>query len=379
MKKVTNYQYLSDASIRVDNLTLRPWPDFTVIGDDLVAADQIVADLLESEDTFAQLWRAKIPDQVLRMIQKYPRCLWRDLLEVSQLHPDYFVQWSQHCPALIALMAVHEAERHTDRDFDRIRAFYRGRNERLKVLNLPPTREVFRLLAKVPIEDCFPQQLEQLHTAVQDKARRRLLRHLDTITSETLNTLQLPLEYLDGNLLKLQATDLTPPLDLTVAALVEEIEHYRQVTRAFPYWPFRGQQISLRKLVQTQESLELRLALGEDCKRKRLPKPPLPPIKSSKVDIQALTSVRSLWREGDAMGNCVMTYAKPILSGTHYAYKILSPERATILLVKREEDWYPVEIRTHKNVPASSEVVDLVHAWAGTVPTGKEVFDDYPF
>lgn len=79
------------------------------------------------------------------------------------------------------------------------------------------------------------------------------------------------------------------------------------------------------------------------------------------------------------MGNCVMTYAKPILSGTHYAYKILSPERATILLVKREEDWYPVEIRTHKNVPASSEVVDLVHAWAGTVPTGKEVFDDYPF
>jgi len=379
MKKVTNYQYLSDASIRVDNLTLRPWPDFTVIGDDLVAADQIVADLLESEDTFAQLWRAKIPDQVLRMIQKYPRCLWRDLLEVSQLHPDYFVQWSQHCPALIALMAVHEAERHTDRDFDRIRAFYRGRNERLKVLNLPPTREVFRLLAKVPIEDCFPQQLEQLHTAVQDKARRRLLRHLDTITSETLNTLQLPLEYLDGNLLKLQATDLTPPLDLTVAALVEEIEHYRQVTRAFPYWPFRGQQISLRKLVQTKESLELRLALGEDCKRKRLPKPPLPPIKSSKVDIQALTSVRSLWREGDAMGNCVMTYAKPILSGTHYAYKILSPERATILLVKREEDWYPVEIRTHKNVPASSEVVDLVHAWAGTVPTGKEVFDDYPF
>jgi len=379
MKKVTNYQYLSDASIRVDNLTLRPWPDFTVIGDDLVAADQIVADLLESEDTFAQLWRAKIPDQVLRMIQKYPRCLWRDLLEVSQLHPDYFVQWSQHCPALIALMAVHEAERHTDRDFDRIRAFYRGRNERLKVLNLPPTREVFRLLAKVPIEDCFPQQLEQLHTAVQDKARRRLLRHLDTITSETLNTLQLPLEYLDGNLLKLQATDLTPPLDLTVAALVEEIAHYRQVTRAFPSWPFRGQQISLRKLVQTKESLELRLALGEDCKRKRLPKPPLPPIKSSKVDIQALTSVRSLWREGDAMGNCVVTYAKPILSGTHYAYKILSPERATILLVKREEDWYPVEIRTHKNVPASSEVVDLVHAWAGTVPTGKEVFDDYPF
>jgi hypothetical protein len=379
MKIHTNYQYLADASIRVDNLTLRPWPDFTVVGGDADAAYRIVAELLESEDTFAQLWRGKIPDQVLRTIQKYPRCLWRDLLEVSQLHPDYFLQWSQHCPALIASMAAHEAERHTDRDLDRIHAFYRGRNERLKVLNLPATREVYRILAKVPIEDCHPQQLEQLHAAVKDKAHRRLLRHLDTITTETLDTLQLPIEYLDANLLKLRINDLTPPLDLSVAALVEEIAHYRQVTRAFPYWPFRGQKVSLRKLVQTKESLELRLALGEDCKRKLLPKPPLSSIKSSKVDIQALTSVRALWREGDAMGNCVMTYAKTILSGTHYAYKMLSPERATILLVKREEDWYPIEIRTTRNAYADTKIVDIVHAWAGTIPSGKEAQNDFPF
>jgi len=379
MKTNTKSEYLSDASIRVENLTLRPWPDFTVLGDHAEVANRIVTELLESEDTFALLWRGKIPEQVLQMIRKYPRCLWRDLLEVSQLHPDYFVQWSQHCPALIAFMAVHDAERQTDRDLDRIRAFYHGRNERFKVLNLPPTREVYQILAKVAIEDCHPIQLEQLHAAVQDKARRRLLRHLDTITTETLDTLQLPIEYLDTNLLNLRINDLTPPLDLSVAGLVEEIAHYRQVTRKLPYWPFHGQKISLRKLVQTKESLELRLALGEDCKRKRLPKPPLPAIKSSKVEIQALTSVRALWSEGDEMGNCVMTYAKPILSGVHYAYKMLSPQRATILLAKRKEDWYPVEVRTYKNEYAGSRAVDLVHAWAGTIPTGKEVSDEFPF
>ncbi|WPJ95146.1 PcfJ domain-containing protein [Coraliomargarita algicola] len=379
MKTNTKYQYLSDASIRVDNLTLRPWPDFTVIGDNTEAANQIVTELLESKDTFALLWRGKIPNQVLQMIHKYPRCLWRDMLEVSQLHPDYFTQWSQHCPALIALMAVHEAERQTDRDLDRIRAFYRGRNERLKMLGLPATREVFRILSKVPVEDCYPRQLEQLQAAVQDKARRRLLRHLNTITTETLDTLQLPLEYLDTNLLNLRINDITPPLDLSVSALVEEIAHYRHVTRKLPYWPFQGQQVSLRKLLQTKESLELRLALGEDCKRKRLPKPPLATIKSSKVEIQALTSVRALWREGDEMGNCVMTYAKSILSGIHYAYKMLSPQRATILLVKREENWYPVEVRTYKNEYAGARAVDLVHAWTGTIPTEKEVSDDFPF
>jgi hypothetical protein len=379
MKKNTKYQYLSDASIRVENLTLRPWPDFTVVGVDTEAANRIATELLESKDTFAQLWRGKIPEQVLRTIREYPRCLWRDLLEVSQLHPDYFIQWSQHCPALIALMAAHESEQQTDRDLDRIRAFYRGRNERFKVLNLPPTREVFRILAKVPVEDCFPLQLEQLHAAVQDKARRRLLRHLDTITTETLDTLQLPIGYLSTNLLNLRISNITPPLDISIAALVEEIAHYRRVVRKLPYWPFKGQNISLQKLVHTKESLELRLALGEDCKRKRLPKPPLPSIKSSKIEVQALTSVRALWREGDSMGNCVMTYAKPILSGIHYAYKMLSPERATILLVKREEDWYPVEIRTYGNVHADAETIDLVHAWAGTISVGKEVGDDFPF
>jgi hypothetical protein len=194
-----------------------------------------------------------------------------------------------------------------------------------------------------------------------------------------LDTLQLPYEYLDANLLKLRITDITPPLDPSVAALVEEIAHYRQVTRAFPYWPFRGQKVSLQKLIQTRESLELRLALGEDCKRKPLPNPPLSPIKTQKIEIQALSSVRALWREGEAMGNCVMTYAKPILSGTHYAYKMLSPVRATILLVKREDDWFPAEIRTYRNAHADAEIIDLVHAWAGTIPSGKEVGDDFPF
>jgi len=237
MNTAINYQYLVDASIRVENTTLRPWPDFTVLGDP-EKSDRLVCDLLESNDPFAMLWRGKIPDRTLQVIRRFPHCLWRGLLEVSQLHVDYFQQWSEHCPALIGLMAIHEAERQTDRDLDRITAFYYGREERMTVLGLPPTREAFRILAKLPVEDCYPAQLQQLREAINDPSRRQLMRHLNTITTETLDTIQLPVDYLDVNLLNLRRNDQMPEQCESVAELVREIVHFRGVRHKLPLWPY---------------------------------------------------------------------------------------------------------------------------------------------
>jgi len=379
MKKVTNYTYLSDASIRIDNLTLRPWPDYTVVDGDSVQINRIVAELLISDDPLAHLWRAKIPEYVLLTIQKFPRCLWHDLLEVSQLHPDYFVQWSQACPALIGLMANHEAENQSDRDLDRVHAFYRGRKPRMQILGLPPTKEVYRILAKLPFDDCFPAQLEQLRIAVQDQSRRKLMRHLDEITTETLDTLQMPIEYLDINLLNMRPGDQMPPQCESVTELCREIAHFRQVTGKLPLWPYRGAHVSIHHLIQARNLLEIKLALGKQCRMVQFPEPPLVGIDSSKLQIEPLTTVRTLFKEGNEMGNCVMTYTRSILDGNHFAYRMTHPARATILLVKNLDDWYPVEIRGPKNVYSSAQTVDLVHAWAGTIPAGKEVSHDFPF
>jgi len=79
------------------------------------------------------------------------------------------------------------------------------------------------------------------------------------------------------------------------------------------------------------------------------------------------------------MSNCIMTYAHSIIEGKHYAYRMLHPERATILLRRNPGDWYPVEIRCHENGYASAEAIDLVHRWAGAEHKGKEVADDFPF
>jgi hypothetical protein len=378
MTTAINYQYLGDASIRVDNTTLRPWPDFTVLGDS-EKADRLVCDLLESDDPFALLWRAKIPDTTLRMIRRFPHCLWRGLLEVSQLHIGYFQQWSEHCPALIGLMAIHESERQTDRDLDRIAAFYYGREERMKALGLPPTREAFRILAKLPVEDCYPVQLQQLRLAANNPIRRRLMRHLKVITTETLDTIQLPAECLDTNLLEMTVDTQMPAQCDSVSELCREIMRFREVTKTYPIWPYKGQKVKLNDLLQARNLLEVRLAFGSSGDMVRFPLPPLETINSSKLSIEPLTSIRELFAEGKAMGNCIMTYARSILNGHHYAYRMLHPERATILLRKTSDDWYPTEIRTHENKYASADAINLVFKWAGTTPSGKESSDDFPF
>lgn len=379
MNHLSKYQYLGDASIRVQDITLRPWPDFTVINDDPFETDRIVGSLLESSDPFALLWRAKIPDNLFRVIKSFPACLWRGLLEVSQLHPDFFAQWSQDCPALIGLMAIHEAESPNGRDLDRVSAFYKGHKERMRILGLPPSKEAYRILSKVSIKDCYPVQLQQLREAVNDPDRRRLMRHLKEITTETLDILQLPVDYLDVNLLNMRRCDEMPAQCESVAELCCEIVHFRRVRNKLPLWPYRGQKISIEHLLQARNSLELQLALGKNCKAVYFPKPPLEEIDSSKLKIEPLKSVRALFKEGKDMGNCITTYARSILDGNHYDYRMLHPTRATILLRKKPDDWYPVEIRTFENQYASADAIDLVFRWAGTTPSGKEPRDDFPF
>jgi len=372
------YQYLGDASIRVENMTFRPWPDFIVINEDPFKVDRIVCDLLESDDIFALLWRGKIPDRLLRIIKRFPQTLWRGLLEVSQLHPGYFVQWSRDCPALIGLMANHHAEDLTGRDLDRVQAFYGDRKKRMLLFGLPPTKEAYRILSKLPIEDCYPVQLHQLSEAINAPARRRLMRHLPEITTETLDTLQLPVEYLDVNLLNLRRSDQMPAECESVAELCREIVQFRQATNKLPLWPYRGEKISVQHLIYSRNSLELQLALGDDCKTVTFPKPPLERIKSSKLQIEPLTSVRAIFEEGKVMGNCIMTYARSILNGHHYAYRMLHPIRATILVRKNPQDWYPSEIRTFENKHASADAINLVFKWVGTTPSGKEVSENFP-
>ena len=78
------------------------------------------------------------------------------------------------------------------------------------------------------------------------------------------------------------------------------------------------------------------------------------------------------------MRNCLPGYAERIASGSYFAYKVLRPERATLLLYKSERGWMPWQLKTMANGDPKASTLKLVQAWLGESFPGKEV-EDAPF
>ena len=164
----------------------------------------------------------------------------------------------------------------------------------------------------------------------------------------------------------------------SIASICTEIADFRRRLGKLPIWPYRGSGISYQRLRQIRDSIEVRLALGSAYKDIRFPKAPVEVVQSSKLKLKALTTVRELFKEGNEMENCITTYARAILSRSHYAYRMTFPERATILLVRRNEDWYPIEVRGPRNVSVAPQSLARISAWLGT-EIGEEAPSDFPF
>lgn len=88
--------------------------------------------------------------------------------------------------------------------------------------------------------------------------------------------------------------------------------------------------------------------------------PPLPGIPGQ---IEPLTCPRELVDEGEIQGNCVASYAKKMVTGKLYVYRVLSPERSTLSIVKKKQGWEIGELEAKYNTAASKETEASVKTW----------------
>lgn len=89
---------------------------------------------------------------------------------------------------------------------------------------------------------------------------------------------------------------------------------------------------------------------------------PDPPLQGNEV-IQAITDVSDLQEEGREQCNCVLSYHKGILDGSTYIYRVLSPERGTLSLVRRGSNWTLGELAAFRNSKPSSLAMKAVWDW----------------
>ena len=95
--------------------------------------------------------------------------------------------------------------------------------------------------------------------------------------------------------------------------------------------------------------------------------PPFPPPPLPGTDhIVPITSSAELVAEGQIQGNCVATYEGLIRQRTTYVYRVLSPERATLSVVRSHDGcWRRSELRVRLNAKAQVQTTSSVDAWIG--------------
>jgi hypothetical protein len=93
---------------------------------------------------------------------------------------------------------------------------------------------------------------------------------------------------------------------------------------------------------------------------------PTPPIPGTDTTIPIRTAME-LHMEGREMHHCVFCHLPEIQAGEAYVYKVLSPERATLMIARSRHGGYRIEeLRLACNAEPSQETVKVVERWMST-------------
>jgi hypothetical protein len=371
------YSVHNDGSLRMGQAIFHPWPRFKITGLPVEVPKRLHL-LLTSSDTIPTAWRKEIPPDVLQALLEFDVELLHQLFEIAQVDPGKFVDWADFCPALI-LLINHHCRTRGELDKEKVfRLFHFGWRTVLVEHCWPPNRSTIRILQKVKTGCMTDIFLGQLRQHIRCRYKLRLIRHLKCIDTAVVDTLHLPYEVLSVRLLELASERSDLIHAHSIRELAEEIMHFRREVKRFPVWPFRNGQLSEETLYHAEQLLLMHQSMRSLSTEISFQKPPFQVFKSSKFEARPVRSARELYLEGLSMRNCLPGYAARIASGSYYAYRIIRPERASLLLFKSEKGWVPLQLKTKGNGDPQPSTKRLVQAWLGQSFSGKEV-EDAPF
>ena len=89
---------------------------------------------------------------------------------------------------------------------------------------------------------------------------------------------------------------------------------------------------------------------------------PEPFIKGNK-NIVHIKNYNNLCAEGRVMEHCVASYEKDIIQGYSCIYKVLSPQRATLELVKENDTFLIKQLKLKSNTTPSNSTYNYIDKW----------------
>lgn len=232
--------------------------------------------------------------------------------------------------------------------------------ELLKLLRLPDTKSMVKVLRKIAPVSASPDMAWHLACCAQHPGRMKALGHLKKINQGALVLVsELEMDLLEPSLLEEVSQDVRHLHCDYVSRIFGRARHLHGVL--FPDRPFPR--------VRTLEALTvLRDELEEENQRlshrdKPEFKPREPPIPGT-TGIEPLITKADLIEEGRSQSHCAGTiYPKLYMTGHYYAYRVTAPERATAAIVKCPGGWKLHELSGAHNTKVHPETRQAVNAW----------------
>lgn len=242
----------------------------------------------------------------------------------------------------------------------------RKQKQILKWLGFPETEIIVKLMKRIDTTEMSVGLLRLLRAALKtENPTVKLLSHYQSITPGMLGLLK---------------TSISPFVTPKIVADVANNER----ERFFPHTAERLTEIHLMKKAcpeqvnvrpyqtvravrEAHEDIELKLRaqladLRKKEKKRHLSLPD-PPIEGTDT-IVPITSKAALKLEGKEMKNCVASYVNKVTRGEMYIYKVLSPERATMSIVRNPDgSWRCNELALKCNKMVCIDTQAEVNTW----------------
>jgi hypothetical protein len=310
-------------------------------------------------------WCQLVPTDVRRAVAAFPSHHWEILLFLSRCGPPA-VDLVKGNPVLA--FALAHAARFRDSDpgesLQTARLLLgpgRKQKEILGWLGFPETDAARRLLMKVVPAAASVAFLLRLRRVLRDPEAAAALAHLPRVNAGALRIVADP--ELRGRagprlLLEVSCTRAEDRRAATGILLQRSLELARSLL------PASRQDLSPGSIVDVEETYKGLAAFGArfgtDRLEIRFARPPVPGIRS----IVPITTARELLEESWTQRHCAASYVDQVADEQDiYFYKVLAPERCTLMLALERGNWVAKEIRRACNGAVSTKAIDAVREW----------------
>lgn len=342
------------------------WPNFKLTQNKGEDIQMIYAVLMDQTNT-ARSWRSHMPPPIEATIKSYAVKYWPEALVLAQADSARFQDWSHWCPALIEICIRLLRDPETPADPQMIK---RGWRTVLAAADLSTDRATLKILCKSKQHAVAAVGLPLMRSLLGDRRKRKVLQHCPELELESLRLLHdVAAEDVDLNLLSMVRQPPAPCLRDGVYYQYQAVCRLRQWLGQKPYWPYHGVRISRDRLRQAVGRLEAKVMKMRDSDDFALPTPPFAMCAHGDFLIEPLSTVPETRHEATEMHHCLVSYLPHILSGKNYAYRILRPQRCTVLLEKLSDRWLLAEIRAADNAIPNQKTQQLIFDWLGLGPS----------